>query len=93
MVNHFSRQNVPEETEELALAVNGRKNRLTRRDFLAFAERVGVASSYASRRVDELYGHHDDFQEMIGASALSEMNRRRLRQILSERLGRLAPGE
>ena len=84
-----SRLAIPFETEELALTVNGKRNRLDRRDFLAFAEHISIAPDYAERQVGKLLSLGDTFTEMIDASPLSDTLRDRLSQILEDRLARL----
>ena len=83
-----SRLVLPGETEELALAVNGKRNRLRRSDFLAFAQYLGIASNYAERKMSALLDLQDHFTHMIAASQLSLHLRDRLTSILAERLER-----
>lgn len=84
-----SRLVIPEEDAELALTVNGRRNRLERADFLTFAGHVGIIAGYAEGRLTDLIGLGDEFTRMIGGSALSPQLRERLVQIVGERLSRL----
>ena len=84
-----SRLVIPSEHEELALTVNGKKNRLQRRDFLAFASHLGVADTYAEKRIADLLALHDEFAEMTARSMLSSDLCTRLQDIMAERLDRL----
>ncbi len=84
-----SRVVIPEEYEEVALAVNGKRNRLGRADFLAFAAHVGIASDYAEKKVAGLLALRDGFLTMIDESALTSDLRNRHKSILTERLNRL----
>ena len=84
-----SRLVIPEEADEMALTVNGRRNRLKRGDFLAFADCLAIAPSYAEARLGDLLGLHGDFQRMIADSTLSAPLRDRLTGILTDRFGRL----
>lgn len=84
-----SRLVIPSEKEELALTVNGRKNRLQRRDFLAFASHLGIADAYAEKRIADLLELQDDFAAMTAESMMSSELRARLQDIMAERLDRL----
>jgi len=84
-----SRLAIPEETDEMALTVNGRRNRLKRDDFLAFADGLGIAPSYAEARLADLPGLSGSFEQMIADSTLSAPLRQCLMGIVTARLDRL----
>ncbi len=84
-----SRLVIPEEEEELALTVNGRRNRLGRTDFLAFADHMGLAATHANGKLADLLGLRNDFTKMITDSTLNPVLRDRLACILANRLDRL----
>ncbi len=84
-----SRLAIPAESDELALTVNGKRNRLRRADFLAFADHCGIAPEYAERKLADLLALHETFNDMITASQLSNDLRDGLANIISARLERL----
>jgi len=84
-----SRLVIPEESEELALTVNGRRNRLGRNDFLAFAGHIGVDLAYAENKISDLLSLRGEFMERIRLSTLTPELQARLVDILIERLERL----
>ncbi len=84
-----SRLVIPEEREELALTLNGRRNRLQRTDFMALADNVGIAATYAENKIADLLAMRYEFIQMIGDSALTAELRDRLVCLLAERLDRL----
>lgn len=84
-----SRLVIPNEADELALTVNGKRNRLERNDFLAFAHYMEIATSYAQRKLQELLDLRDKFREMIASSTLSQPLRTSCDGILIGRLERL----
>jgi serine/threonine-protein kinase HipA len=84
-----SRLVIPEEDEELALSLNGKHNRLRRADFLALADHVGIAATYAEDRIAGLLSLQEEFLQMIVESMLTAGLRDRLKDILTERLSRL----
>lgn len=87
-----SRLAIPEESEELALSLNGKRNRLRRSDFLEFADTIGVPAAHAERRIAALLELQAAFLEMIERSKLGPAMRERLREILDARLARLRGG-
>lgn len=84
-----SRLAIPAESDELALTVNGKRNRLRRADFLAFAHYCGIAHDYAQRKLADLLALHETFNNMIAASQLSLSLRDELTNIIANRLDRL----
>lgn len=83
-----SRLVIPEEEEELALTINGKRNRLTKKDFLCFAENIGIDSYYAKTRITELLDLEDEFASMTINSTLTLRLRQQLTEIIAQRLGR-----
>jgi serine/threonine-protein kinase HipA len=84
-----SRLAIPTENDELALTLNGKRNRLHRADFLAFAEHLSIAPEYAERQIAKLAQLGGALAEMIDASVLSSDQRQRLLEIVTDRLDRL----
>lgn len=84
-----SRLVIPEEAEEMALTVNGNRNRLKRYDFLAFAESIGIEANYAEIKVAELLALGDKFADMITKSELTVQLQERFLEIITQRLNRL----
>ena len=81
-----SRLVIPEENEEMALTVNGKRNRLNKNDFLSFAETIKVDISYAEKKILELIDLHDEFANMINNSQLKLELRQRFCDILKQRI-------
>lgn len=84
-----SRLAIPAETDELALTISGKRNRLHRADFLVFAGHCGITSDYSERKLADLLALHETFNDMIAASQLSVGLRARLADIVAVRLDRL----
>ena len=84
-----SRLVIREESDELALTVGGKQNRLTRRDFEEFARHMGIAADYMNKKLDQLVALGGEFDRMIANSALSDALRERFAEILAGRLKRL----
>ena len=86
-----SRLVIPNEADELALTVNGKRNNLRRKDFLAFAGHMEIEPSYADRRLQDLLDLRSKFREMIASSTLSQPLRASFDEVLKARLERLFP--
>jgi len=84
-----SRTVLPEETEELALTIGGRKKRLSRHDFENFAEHIKLSSDYTYKKFSRLISLQDEFCRMITASTLTETLKNRFTVIITRRLDRL----
>jgi serine/threonine-protein kinase HipA len=84
-----SRLVIPEEAEEMALTVNGKRNRLKRDDFLAFAESIGIEVNYAEGKIEELLASAKEFTPIVTRSPLSAPLQEQFLELITERLDRL----
>lgn len=82
---------LPGPAEELALPLNGRKNRLRRQDLVDYfaGERLGLSERLVERTLRELTGVRGQWEELIGISFLSAARQERYLQIMAERFTRL----
>jgi serine/threonine-protein kinase HipA len=85
-----SRLVIHEEAEEMALTLNGKRNRLRRHDFIDFAESMQIEAKYAESKIAELLALADKFADMIANSLLTAQLQERLLEIITQRLNRLA---
>ncbi|MCK5564913.1 MAG: HipA domain-containing protein [Planctomycetes bacterium] len=85
-----SRLVISEEAEEMALTLNGKRNRLKRCDFLAFAESMQIEANYAESKIAELLALSNKFTDMITKSALTVQLQERFLEIITQRLNRLS---
>jgi serine/threonine-protein kinase HipA len=82
--------------EELALPLNGKKNRLRREDFLDYfaKDRLGLADKAISRTIRDLESACPIWLDLLGRSFLSDKRKAMYRSLLDRRartLGMLAP--
>jgi serine/threonine-protein kinase HipA len=63
---------MPEDTEELALTMNGKKTNLRRKDFLIFAESCGLGGKAAEKMLEMLISMQPRFVAMTRESLLPE---------------------
>ena len=80
---------MPEDVEQTALALNGKKQNIRRRDFLVFAEGCGITRQSAEKMMRKLLSLKPKFLAMCGESLLPEDMKRRFAGLIEERCGTL----
>jgi serine/threonine-protein kinase HipA len=80
---------MPADYEEAALALNGKKSELRKKDFLLFAKTIGVNEKAAMSLLNRVVSFHDDYLQGIESSLLSEELKKRFCGLLKERTQRL----
>ena len=80
---------LPEDKEEFALAMNGRKANLRRKDFMVFADECGVSRAAAEKMMDKLASMQETYLAMIQASLLPQDLKDRFARLLVDRTRRL----
>ena len=66
---------MPEDTEEFALPMNGKKRNLRRKDFLLFAASCGLGEKPAEKMLDKMVSMQPRFAEMIMELLLPEQQK------------------
>ncbi len=82
---------LPNPEEELALPLNGKKSKLTRRDFVDYyaGQRLGLAGRVIDRVLGEVAEARGGMEKLIGMSFLSSAGKQKYLRILAERYARL----
>jgi serine/threonine-protein kinase HipA len=80
---------LPLDTEETALALQGKKSRLNRDDFLHLAQHVGMDLHVCERIITRLAGQFGEFEHIIDRSFISETLKADMKDLLIQRLKRL----
>jgi serine/threonine-protein kinase HipA len=80
---------IPEDKEESALTLNGKKNRLTRGDFLALAHSLGLPVKAAERSVAQCREKVPEALEGMARGFCREATRTAYRALMTERVERL----
>ena len=83
---------LPEDDEELALTVNGKKHHIHRNDFLKFAETSGISREAAVKMIQKLLSMQDQYLRMCEESYLPNHLKERLVVLINERAAALRPG-
>ncbi len=77
---------IPEDTDETALTLNGKRKRLKRRDFLEFAAHCGIPEKSAEKMIGRICGLKDAFFLQCEDSYLTEEMKESLKALISARI-------
>lgn len=77
---------MPEDKEQFALAMNGKKMNLRRKDFMVFADECGISRTSAEKMIGLLVKKKETFISMCRASFLPEYMQERLCILINERI-------
>ena len=80
---------LPEDKEQFALSMNGKKRNLRRKDFLVFAESSGIPAKTAERLIQSVVGRLNDYIELCRDSFLPDDMKVRLEAFMTERTDKL----
>lgn len=83
---------LPEDTEQMALTINGKKRSLRRNDFLRFAEVSGISRDAAVKMISRVLSMENTYLEMCRTSLLPEQMKDRFCMLITERENALRPG-
>ena len=78
---------MPEDKEQFALAMNGKKTHIRRKDFLVFADKCGMTRGSAEKMIAMLMAKKEKFLAMCQNSLLPESLQERLASLIEERAG------
>ena len=81
---------MPEDKEQFALAMNGKKTHIRRKDFLVFAQECGITRDSAEKMIAMLASKKEKILAMCQSSLLPEHLKERLASLIEERTGILA---
>ena len=82
---------LPEDTEELALTLNGKKRRLKRTDFEKYAASLKLTSIQYSKAMDRIISLvEDNLSTILSASFLPEDMRNAIEALVSDRISRIS---
>ncbi|NJP41337.1 HipA domain-containing protein [Oscillospiraceae bacterium HV4-5-C5C] len=84
---------MPEDPEETALTLNGKKRQLRRKDFLQFADHIGLNQKVAQGLIRSCLSQLPELERLIAVSLIPAEAKNRFTILLRERARRLRPGE
>lgn len=77
--------NMPEDDEDFALAMNGKKSNIRKNDFFLFAENIGIAKDTAQKMITQLVNQKDILQAMCMESYLPDHMKTSLSEMIEKR--------
>ena len=80
---------MPEDNEEFALTMNGKKRNFHKNDFLTFAENSGISKASAVKMINSVLSKETAFTEMIESSLLTNEQKEQFILLVHERCRRL----
>lgn len=83
---------IPDDRDETALTINGKRSRLQYQDFLACGRTIGLIDTVIERLTARIVERAHLFPKTIGQSHLSPENRRALKDLVAERIAVLREG-
>lgn len=82
---------LPDDPEESALTINGKKNRLSRTDFDLFARTIGIPEPVSVKVYRKLRGKLDKMLDVVHSSFLPEWQQQTLSSLIGTRLNVFVP--
>jgi len=76
---------MPEDTEQFALALNGKKSNLNRNDFMAFADTCGIPAKSADKMIHKIASMQSMYLSMCRSSYLPDSMKELLEKLIVER--------
>lgn len=76
---------MPEDNEETALTLNGKKSNIRRRDFLEFATNIGINDKAAHNMLDSVIGRENDAVDMCVESTLKKNAKNEMIRLIHSR--------
>ena len=76
---------MPEDTEEFALALNGKKTHIRKKDFFVFAEECGISKASAQKMIAKIVSMKPKYIDMCNDSLLPDHLKERFAQLIEQR--------
>ncbi len=80
---------MPEDPEVFALAMNGKKTHIRRKDFFVFAEECGIPQTSAEKMIAKIVSLQSEYQELCDGSLLPPHLKKRFSELIEERCSAL----
>ena len=76
---------MPEDTEEFALAMNGKKTHIRKKDFFVFADECEITKTSAEKMIAKIVSLKPKYQELCADSLLSNTLKERFSELIEKR--------
>ena len=80
---------LPEDREEFALAMNGKKTQIRKKDFLIFAKECGIPENSAEKMIARILSLKSQYLEICDSSLMSQRLKERFSDLIEKRCKRL----
>jgi serine/threonine-protein kinase HipA len=77
---------MPDDKEQMAMPLNGKKNSIKKKDFLEFAFKLKIDASVADKIISRQIGFEKDFDELISLSFLPGEYKKQYSELLHSRI-------
>ncbi|MBR3842306.1 MAG: HipA domain-containing protein [Christensenellaceae bacterium] len=77
---------IPSDKDELALTINGKKQNICRKDFLVFADTIGIPERSAEKMIEKIVKLKDKYISMCRDSYMPEQMRESLENLIEQRI-------
>ena len=77
---------MPEDKEELALTLNGKKTNIRRKDFLVYADKCGISQVSAEKMIARLVARKDELITMCNESLIPKHLKELFAQLIEKRI-------
>ena len=77
---------IPTDKEELALTINGKKQNIRRKDFIKFAETIGIAEKTADKMIEKIVKLKDKYIAMCRESYMPDYMKETLENLIENRI-------
>ena len=77
---------IPSDKEELALTINGKKQNIRRKDFIVFADTIGIPELSAEKMIEKIVKLKDKYISMCRDSYMIEQMRESLENLIEQRI-------
>ena len=78
---------MPEDKEQMALTINGKKRNIRRKDFLVFAENCGLTRQAAEKMMKKVCSLVEKYKGECDRSYLSDEQKEAVKNLIEERIG------
>jgi serine/threonine-protein kinase HipA len=80
---------IPEDIEQTALAINGKKNKIHKKDWIALATHMGLKEIFVENMIKKYKRSIPKMFKLIDNSFLTLENKERLKEIMNKNLSQL----
>lgn len=80
---------MPEDKEEFALTMNGKKSNLKKNDFIEFAKNIGLGEKIAEKMIRKIIQYKEKYYDAVKDSFLSEDLQLKVLELINDRISTL----